>query len=620
MNFLPSLSIYSFKKRQNRISYLLLTGFLMISNFLYPAEFTVSAGNVYDSGGLIEAILAANENNDPVNIIRLAQGSTYIVNQVYGDADDRDANYGPVGLPPFTQDKRIIIEGNGSTIRKEGGGNFRLMFLFMNGELVLNDLTMENGSITDIGGAALMINFSSELEINRCTFQGNATSNGSGGALRLNVRTQAVIRNSTFQDNSAFGDGGAIYVITSDLRVENSRFLSNQVVNSEPSGSSDETGGGAIFVDGADFSENRGEVSILNSLFENNQATSTQGRFTQGGALFLFAYNNNVFVVDGCTIRNNRSDTFGGGMSLNGGSLNNGTYNASFSVINCTLDNNHSGGQGGGIWASGTTRNRGNPRILIENVTFHQNEADEFGAGLVNLFQGLSLSSCTFAFNRSQRTGGAIFNGTNSGGTMSINNSIFYANESIENPPSNHCSTNLSGGNNLQFPIVNNERFCAPGNVSLDPLLGPLQDNGGPVPTMALQMGSPAVDAGNRACVRSDARGLFRNGACDLGAYELNGLDVDPNPLGEELQVFNMISPNGDGQNDFWQINNLESLESYFIQVINKNGQVVFETSQYNQNWDGTFNGQPLPPGIYFYTIQIGNSNKPDSGYITLIR
>ncbi|MEO1715176.1 MAG: choice-of-anchor Q domain-containing protein, partial [Bacteroidota bacterium] len=356
-----------------------------------------------------------------------------------------------------------------------------------------------------------------------------------------------------------FGDGGAVYIVTSNLNVDNCRFTNNQVVNNEPAGSSDETGGGAIFVDGAQFRNDDGEVFILNSLFENNQAISTTGRFTQGGAMFLFAYNNNRFVVDGCTIRNNRSNTFGGGININGGILNDATYNASFTVRNCTLDSNFVGGQGGGIWASGTSRNRGNPRILIENVTFHQNESEEFGAGMVNLFVGLTLNNCTFAFNRSQKTGGAIFNGTNSGATMSINNSIFYANESIENPPSNHCSANLSGGNNLQFPIVNNERFCAPGNVSLDPLLGSLQDNGGPVPTMALQNGSPAIDAGNSACVRSDARGLFRNGACDLGAFELNGLDTDPNPQGEDLQVFNILSPNGDGQNDFWQIITFQS-------------------------------------------------------------
>jgi hypothetical protein len=66
-----------------------------------------------------------------------------------------------------------------------------------------------------------------------------------------------------------------------------------------------------------------------------------------------------------------------------------------------------------------------------------------------------------------------------------------------------------------------------------DPLLGPLQNNGGPTQTMALQEGSPAIDAGNPAgctyghghLLKTDQRGLPRpdkedTGGCDIGAYE----------------------------------------------------------------------------------------------------
>ena len=71
-----------------------------------------------------------------------------------------------------------------------------------------------------------------------------------------------------------------------------------------------------------------------------------------------------------------------------------------------------------------------------------------------------------------------------------------------------------------------------------DPLLGPLQDNGGPTFTHALQFGSPAIDKGNpatpgsggTACEATDQRGAPRpaGAACDIGAYESNSL-----PLGE---------------------------------------------------------------------------------------
>lgn len=73
----------------------------------------------------------------------------------------------------------------------------------------------------------------------------------------------------------------------------------------------------------------------------------------------------------------------------------------------------------------------------------------------------------------------------------------------------------------------------AAGNLSgLDPRLGPLQDNGGPTPTMALQPGSPAIDAGsNPLDLTADQRGYKSRvvgAAADMGAYEF-GAVAPPN-------------------------------------------------------------------------------------------
>jgi hypothetical protein len=64
-----------------------------------------------------------------------------------------------------------------------------------------------------------------------------------------------------------------------------------------------------------------------------------------------------------------------------------------------------------------------------------------------------------------------------------------------------------------------------PGNsrIGVDPLLGPLADNGGGTQTHALLPGSPAIDAGNNAtCLAIDQRGIARpqGAACDIGAVE----------------------------------------------------------------------------------------------------
>jgi hypothetical protein len=76
--------------------------------------------------------------------------------------------------------------------------------------------------------------------------------------------------------------------------------------------------------------------------------------------------------------------------------------------------------------------------------------------------------------------------------------------------------------------------FSGPGDLNnTDPMLGPLQNNGGPTQTMALPSGSPAIDAGNpTGCtdglghlLKTDQRGFPRpdtedTSGCDMGAYE----------------------------------------------------------------------------------------------------
>jgi len=85
------------------------------------------------------------------------------------------------------------------------------------------------------------------------------------------------------------------------------------------------------------------------------------------------------------------------------------------------------------------------------------------------------------------------------------------------------------GGNNLTWPGTT----CT--GINADPLLGPLQDNGGPTPTMALGAGSVAIDAvpaGNLACPATDQRGVFRpqGPSCDIGAFERYAPTISTTP------------------------------------------------------------------------------------------
>lgn len=81
----------------------------------------------------------------------------------------------------------------------------------------------------------------------------------------------------------------------------------------------------------------------------------------------------------------------------------------------------------------------------------------------------------------------------------------------------------------------------------------------------------------------------------------------------------NIFSPNGDGINDNWQINYLNSYPTGKVEVYNRYGQIVFRSIGYNKPWDGTVNGKFLPAGTYYYLIEPGNGRSPYKGSVTII-
>ena len=82
----------------------------------------------------------------------------------------------------------------------------------------------------------------------------------------------------------------------------------------------------------------------------------------------------------------------------------------------------------------------------------------------------------------------------------------------------------------------------------------------------------------------------------------------------------NVFSPNGDGINDKWMIQNLSDYPGAYVEIFNRYGQKVFYSSGYNDPWDGKLNGTPLPVATYYYVITLKNSFEPITGSITIIR
>jgi uncharacterized repeat protein (TIGR01451 family)/CSLREA domain-containing protein len=210
-----------------------------------------------------------------------------------------------------------------------------------------------------------------------------------------------------------------------------------------------------------------------------------------------------------------------------GGIRNRGTL----TLTNVTLTANVSGIDGGGLLNLGA--------VTLNNATISGNTAGD-GGGLFNAAGAVAtLTNVTVSGNSASGAGGGILNGgtatltnvtlsgnvaaagglANAAGTMTVTNTLVAASTG------GNCSGTIgSGGNNLDDGSTC--AFGAAGDLSnQNPLLGPLADNGGATPTLALLAGSPAIDAGgNAACPATDQRGVVRpfpaGGSCDIGAFE----------------------------------------------------------------------------------------------------
>jgi gliding motility-associated-like protein len=92
------------------------------------------------------------------------------------------------------------------------------------------------------------------------------------------------------------------------------------------------------------------------------------------------------------------------------------------------------------------------------------------------------------------------------------------------------------------------------------------------------------------------------------------------NPL-ELPEIPSAITPNGDGENDYWIIPNLDAYPFNEVVVYDRSGQTVFRSKGYQRPWDGTYQGHHVPVASYYYIIKLNNSlNTKYTGTITVLR
>jgi len=96
---------------------------------------------------------------------------------------------------------------------------------------------------------------------------------------------------------------------------------------------------------------------------------------------------------------------------------------------------------------------------------------------------------------------------------------------------------------------------------------------------------------------------------------------VDPEPNrndGIPLSAVNAITPNGDGVNDNWIVRNLQLFEGYQLSIYDSSGRLLYQTNNYQNEWEGTYQGKPLEEGIYYYLFTKGAD--AHKGIISIIK
>jgi beta-glucanase (GH16 family) len=354
----------------------------------------------------------------------------------------------------------------------------------------------------------------------------NLNDSGSG-SLRQALEDIAVGGTITFDPNLA---GGMIQLATGPLVPKGDVTID---ASNAPGLTLDGGGGDRALIVDAGLTVNVSHLTVTNGY----------GFQVAGGIL-----NNGDLTLDHVTVTGNTVETDAGDFWQGGGGIYNGG-NSTFNLIDSTVRGNETQGgiDGGGVYAFfGTT-------VTIERSTISGNTASNVGGGMRTLGNSNIINSTLSGNVSTAWHGGAIFH---TDGQMSITNATITENTAPSGTAAGIVSADFGGlapvitlantivANNItgtSCAVVNfgggaanvvsaghnidSDATCnltAAGDLpNTDPLLDPLADNGGATQTHALLVGSPAIDAANTAvCPPTDQRGVARDAACDVGAFE----------------------------------------------------------------------------------------------------
>jgi hypothetical protein len=194
--------------------------------------------------------------------------------------------------------------------------------------------------------------------------------------------------------------------------------------------------------------------------------------------------------------------------------------------------NNEAGTWGGGIYASD---NSGTPALVLVNSTISGNVAEFFGGGIKVDGGTVLMRNSTITANASGEGGGISM----SDGNLSLRNSIVAGNSNLTGTV-NNCALEPGVSSTASGANLSSDDTCGDGVTTVaDARLDPLSSNGGPTPTHALLVDSPAIDAGALCTETTDQRYVARpqGTSCDLGAFEFNGFGTFTLTIGPNVAV-----------------------------------------------------------------------------------
>lgn len=464
------------------------------------ANFTVT--NVGDSGPdtLRQAVIDAGLNAGP-DYITFAPGLsgatiTLTTGQipVMGDDVTIDGDLNNDGIPDITV----------------SGGNASRVFFFYQSRVALDGLTITGGNSVGDGGA--IANFFGDLSVANSTVSGNSAVGG-GGIFNYGSQfggdATLTLSNSTVSGNTATGSAAGIRnhgkYANATLTVTDSIITGNQAVNGGSGGiqnfgkyhgnatlnvSDSIVTGNQVGIAGGGGAENFGKYhGSATSNFTNSTISGNTSGLVGGGVGNIGKYGDAALNVTGSTISGNSAAGAGGGID------NYSKYSANVTVTNSTISGNSAAG-GGGVYSgakySGPNK-YGTAVVTSVNSTIAGNSATAAGGGFYASYSLINLSNTIIAGSSSGGDCTAV------GGTLATN---------VRN-------------------LIQDDSCGGVADLSGDPNLGPLQNNGGTTETHALLTSSIAIDAGNNgaaiaAGLTGDQRGWPRiQGAnVDIGAYE----------------------------------------------------------------------------------------------------